>query len=86
MKLHDTYAANLESVLLPKNKWQPCPRFNQRDAWTSVSEGRRKYCLDRAELAFSEAWPVLHATDYLEFTRTGNRTGFQTPFFARRRM
>ncbi|MCL2362227.1 MAG: heparinase II/III-family protein [Defluviitaleaceae bacterium] len=45
-----------------------------------------KALIDRGDAALETPWPVLTATDYLDFTRTGNRVRFEKKYFDRRHL
>ncbi|MFB9952416.1 heparinase II/III family protein [Rhizobium puerariae] len=57
-----------------------------RAAWSAVPASVREAVVQDAEAALSRAWPVIRASDYWEFTKTGDRSRFENLYFTRRRM
>ena len=67
-----------------KTLWKPFPGYEDRDAWSNLPEIVKKAHLKAAEEALDYSWPILPATLYLEYARSGNRSNFQTIYFERR--
>ena len=67
--------------LLP---FSPFPRADRREAYEEVSADMRKELIRRGEAELETAYPVLFATDYMAFIRTGNRIDFEDLYFGRR--
>ncbi len=74
----------LPSVIIPKNEWRPFPAIEDRVAWQRIPEHQRKHYIEKAEQYLGREWPVLPATLFLEFVRTGNRSHFEKKQFERR--
>lgn len=55
------------------NSWVDYPDYNNRQAWENLPEDTRKSIVKRGEVYLNFTWPDLKATDYLLFTRTGER-------------
>ncbi len=71
--------------LIPRNRWQPYPRYADRRAWKSLPAGiNRKAILTAARAVQHQPWPSLPATLYLQFARTGNRANYEAAWFERR--
>jgi hypothetical protein len=64
---------NLSSSLIKDNSWINLPRYNDRRFWEGIDEKIRKDYITRAEGFLDYNWPVVKATDYLEFVRSGDR-------------
>lgn len=64
--------------------YAPCASAADRSAWEGLSELWRQESIRLGEQYLQYAYPSLSATDYMDFTRTGNRTRFEDKFFARR--
>lgn len=62
----------------------PCPQAADRKAWESLDAGLIKNLITCGEAYLGFEWPPLYATDYMDFTRTGNREHFQAKQFLRR--
>ncbi|MFF0267266.1 hypothetical protein [Kribbella sp. NPDC004536] len=54
-------------------------------AWAQVSSAERVAVLADAEETAAREWPVLLARDFARYQREGDRTTYETPYFARRR-
>jgi hypothetical protein len=74
----------IAKILLPRQQFQPFPGIGQRRAWHNLPPAVSQALLQNGEAALGFQWPALPATLFLEFTRTGNRTHYETPHFARR--
>ncbi|UIK21900.1 heparinase II/III domain-containing protein [Rhizobium leguminosarum] len=59
---------------------------SDRPKWNSVPQAVRELVIGEAEETLARAWPLITASDYREFTATGNRSRFEELFFTRRRM
>ncbi|WP_017956739.1 heparinase II/III domain-containing protein [Rhizobium leguminosarum] len=59
---------------------------SDRPRWNSVPQAVRELVIGEAEETFARAWPLITASDYREFTVTGNRARFEELYFTRRRM
>ncbi len=66
-------AIELAKVLITDNSWNKLPVYKNRDFWQGLPENIRKEYIEKAESYLLYNWPVVKATDYLEFTRSGNR-------------
>ena len=65
--------AALDEALLPYGQWRPFPTVADRAAWVAVRAGRRDRVVAAAEEAHRRPWPVLTATGYADYSRTGTR-------------
>ena len=66
-------AIDLAKVMITDNSWNKLPGYKNREFWQSLPENIRKEYVEKAEGYLVYNWPVIKATDYLEFTRSGNR-------------
>lgn len=64
--------------------YKPGAPIHDRSAWNSLSEKWRLESVRLGEEYLRYTYPSLSATDYMDFTRTGNRSRFEEKFFARR--
>ncbi len=69
----------LSQVLAKDTKWVKYPAYGDRAAWESLAPGIRAAIIKKGEEALSSDWPVVKASDYLEFTRSGNRQVMEQP-------
>lgn len=70
-------------------EWKPFPPAADRKAWEKllfypVNRQRRGKIVRMADALLGKPWPALPATLYMEFARTGDRTVYENPCFARR--
>ncbi|MBY2915828.1 heparinase II/III family protein [Rhizobium leguminosarum] len=59
---------------------------SDRLRWSTVPQALRELVIGEAEETVARAWPLIAASDYREFTETGNRARFEELYFTRRRM
>ena len=76
----------LSEVLIPREQWRPFPTAQERGPWEAIVESVRGAHVRRGELALEAKWPVLPATLFLDYARTGNRCRFEDPQSQRRSM
>lgn len=60
------------------------PVAGDRSYWESLDKDLREVILTQGEAAQKEKWTVLLASDYLEFSRSGDRVRFENRYFPRR--
>lgn len=60
------------------------PPVTDRGRWEAVDPTDRAELLGIADVLTVDAWPVLLAADYAAYHRTGDRIGYEEPYFARR--
>lgn len=61
------------------------PAASDREVWDNLRPERRGAIIRRAEQFLGYDWPALTCWDYLTFSRTGERAGFEENYNARRR-
>ena len=64
---------NLAGAMVTDNSWNKLPGYKDRSFWDGLPAVIRQEYLGRAEKYLSYDWPVVKATDYLEFIRSGDR-------------
>ena len=74
---------DLTELLVPREGYQPFPRRQAREKWESLSKERREVLLAWGEEA-KAGYPMLTATQFLAFSRSGSRAAYETPYFERR--
>ncbi|MDR0824021.1 MAG: heparinase II/III-family protein [Prevotella sp.] len=73
-------AADLEklgSLLVENQKWVHYPDYADREGWDRLMGESKSYCIAEGEKYLTYDWKVVKATDYLEYTRTGNRSNME---------
>lgn len=91
--------AEIERQLLARQEWKPFPPHSDRAAWGKLQQPllnarRSSYLIGAAEALCGTnyapvkekgtLWPELTAIEYMHYIRTGNRTGYEAPYFRRR--
>ena len=66
-------AIDLAKVLVTNNSWNKLPDYKNRQFWQSLPANIQKEYISKAEGYLNYKWPVVKATDYLEFIRSGDR-------------
>ena len=69
----------------PKD-FSPFPAGIDRPAWNALPEELCARLIEKGDDALKTPWPVLSASDYLDFTKTGTRVFFEEKYFSRRRL
>jgi hypothetical protein len=67
----------IQRVLIPVAQWHPFPRLTDRESWQAMPPDARQQIVTRGERALETEWPLLPATLFLEYARTGNRTHYE---------
>ena len=65
-------------------EFHPYPTISERDLWSSVDETWAKKSISLAESYLDYKFPALSATDFMDFTRTGNRIRYEDIYFTKR--
>ena len=85
--LSDRYPqASLAGLLMPRDQWAPYPQFEDRRAWEGLPANVRGAYVDLGSEMAAGEWPLLLATQYLDYRRNGNRSRHAAGYFARRSM
>lgn len=74
--------ARLETVLVKNQAWVTYPQYADRTAWSNLFGENKAYYIQQGEKHLSYEWKVVKATDYLEFTRSGNRSNMESVYNA----
>ncbi|RFB88483.1 heparinase [Rhizobium leguminosarum bv. trifolii] len=59
---------------------------SDRAGWNAVPPATRDLVVRQAEATLARPWPLITASDYRQYTDTGNRSRFEELYFTRRRM
>ena len=70
-------AAQLGSVLAPREHFHPYPAASERAAWESLPSDARAALLETGNKQLKTEWEVLPASVFLEYRRTGNRSHYE---------
>ena len=74
----------LKKIIASSDSWHPFPKCAERGEWFRINEPLRKAYVAQAELYLNSAWQTPKATDFLEYTRNGNRSRYQAISYGRR--
>ncbi|AHG48019.1 heparinase (plasmid) [Rhizobium leguminosarum bv. trifolii CB782] len=66
--------------------FMPGSAYSDRERWNAVPQAVRDVVVRDAEATIAGAWPLITASDYRDYTETGNRSRFEALYFTRRRM
>ncbi len=67
-----------------RSDWHPYPTVHDPEAWGSIPGAVRNHLLEAGDSRLNFAWPLLPATLFLDYSRTGARTPYQIPYYERR--
>ncbi|HCN84879.1 MAG TPA: hypothetical protein DIT07_14870, partial [Sphingobacteriaceae bacterium] len=70
---NEAKAINLAKVLITDNSWNDLPGYKDRKFWQNLPPNIRQEYITKSEEYLNYNWPVVKATDYLEFIRSGDR-------------
>lgn len=76
-------AASYDSTIFSYSPFSNCL---DRDFWDSLDEQIKNQILDDGNEALSSPFPIIYASDYMDFTISGNRNNYETIYFTRRHM
>jgi hypothetical protein len=76
----EAISVNFQEVLITDDSWNTLPGYNERSFWDNLPGKIRQEYISGAERYLDRDLPVIRATDYLEFTRSGDRQ--QEKFYA----
>ena len=76
---------DLSQLLGKPGTYQPFARRQDREAWEGLSESVRRELTAWGDEALA-GYPMLTATQYLAYRRTGDRSVFEKPYFDRRKL
>lgn len=66
-------AIDLPKAIVNDNSWNMLPGYRDRQFWENLDAAVRQEYIRNAEGYLDYDWPVVKATDYLEFIRSGDR-------------
>ncbi len=70
---NEAKAIDLSKAIITDNSWNKLPDYKARQFWENLPSGIRQEYIEKAEGYLDYDWPVVKATDYLEFIRSGDR-------------
>lgn len=75
----------LQAMLADKESLSLYPRWENRSAWQQIPDEAKHIAINEAEQFLGFDWPALPATLFMEYSRNGNRTRYEQPYFVRRK-
>ncbi|WP_343701797.1 heparinase II/III family protein [Chitinophaga sp.] len=75
----------VDAMLIKDQSWVSLPAYSDRNFWNNLPPAIRTELIQRGEEALKFNWDVVKATDFMAFTRTGNRDVMQNPNGARKK-
>ncbi len=78
LKEHDLF-----ELMRGAGKYRPFPRRQERDAWKKIPQNKQNKLIALGNEAL-QGYPMITATSFMAFSRTGDREVYQKPYFARR--
>lgn len=73
-----------QSYKKPFQEFLPFPKASQRNAYEMLSADLRNNIIKEGESFLDYKYPLIMATDFMAFTRTGNRADFETLYYSKR--
>ena len=73
-----------EQIHTPFSNFTPYATISDRNAWNSLDSTWRKETIQLGEKYLQFEYPYISATDFLDFSRTGNRVRFEDKSFSKR--
>ena len=74
-------AANFQTSFFPFSLYPP---IHDRESWEALDEDWKRETVKLGERYLHFSYPYLSATDFLDFTRTGNRVRYEDKLFSKR--
>ncbi|XCF05459.1 heparinase II/III family protein [Tamlana crocina] len=71
----------LKEMLVMDQQWVNYPAYTNREAWNKLLGNHKEALVSHGEDYLNYEWQVVRATDYLDYSRTGNRDTMQDPYF-----
>lgn len=83
--LADRYDAEfVKRNLLSRENFKPFPPSEERKEWLEVPQNVQHFWIEKAERKLNYSWPTITATQYMDFSRTGNRVRYDSLLLERR--
>lgn len=74
-----TDISRLKPILILNQKWVPYPDYSDRTGWDNFLGDWKNDFISRGEKRLGYDWKVIKATDYMEFSKSGNRRIMEDP-------
>lgn len=74
----------IREFLVKGDRWIEYPAYSDRNSWNKINTSLREKYIHNGEKYLGYDWPAIKATDYLEFSRSGDRRIMERPLDERR--
>ncbi|MCZ8517751.1 heparinase II/III family protein [Paenibacillus filicis] len=74
----------LIEILHSRENYKPFPTIEERNKWSRMPACLKESWIDKGEGKLNYSWPTITATQYMDYSRTGNRVGYDTVSWKRR--
>lgn len=75
---------NLSEILLSHEDYKPFPTIEERNKWDELPNFLKEFWVTKGKSRLNYSWPTISATQYMDYSRTGNRTRYDTVSWNRR--
>lgn len=75
----------LKGKIMDYNSYKPYPKASEREKWDNLDDDYKAELIAEGEQYLGFDWPIIKATDFIEYSRSGNRIIYENPSFTRRR-
>lgn len=83
--LTERYAnEQLGMYLHSRDDYKPFPTIEDREMWGRIPKRLQEYWISKGERRLNHKWSTITATEYMDYSRTGNRTRYDTVLWERR--
>lgn len=69
----------------PLKDLMPYPKADNRSAWSEIDDETKNLLIERGTRFLGYDFPYLKASDFMEFSKSGNRTNYENKLFAKRK-
>ncbi len=75
---------SLEEILVPREAYRPFPTIEEREQWDTLPLSLKRFWVKQGMKRLNHSWPTITATQYMDYSRTGNRNRYDTISWQRR--
>ncbi|WP_274654602.1 heparinase II/III domain-containing protein [Paenibacillus humicola] len=75
---------SLRKCLLIREQYRPFPTIEDRNQWNQLPLNLRSFWINKGASKLNYSWPTITATQYMDYSRTGNRVHFDAASWTRR--